>query len=85
MVPASKTFQIPEAFALAQDPEHCHQEQIQGRDAYAAAHAGIGDRLEEADQIEIGGSRGDFVHRKEAIPPSSTHGLSRGKKVRGTF
>ena len=80
VVPASKTLQIPQALALAQDPEHRHKEQIPGRDAHAAAHAGVGYRLEAADQIEIGCSRGAFEHRKEAVPPTSTHGRSRGKK-----
>ena len=85
VVPASKTLQIPQALALAQDPEHRHQEQIPGRDAHAAAHAGVGDRLEEADQIEIVCSRGAFEHRKDAIPPTSTHGLSCGKKACDTL
>ncbi len=51
-MPASKTFQIPQALALAQDPEPRHEEHVPGRDAHAAPHAGIGDGLEESNQID---------------------------------
>lgn len=72
MVPASKTLQISQALALAQAPEHRHQEQIPGRDEHAAAHAGVSDRLEEADQIEIGCSSCGVEHGRRmtaAIEP----------------
>jgi hypothetical protein len=38
------------------------------------------DRLEKADQVEIGCSRGAFKHRKGSIPPTKTHGRSNGKE-----
>ena len=54
MVSDGKTLQIPQALAAAQDAQHRYQQQIPGRDANAPPHAGIRDRLEVADQIEIG-------------------------------
>jgi len=33
VVTPSKTLQIPEALAFAQDAEHCHQQEVPGRDA----------------------------------------------------
>ena len=62
MVPARKMLQIPQALALAQDPEHRHQQQVPGWNPDALAHTGIRDRLEEADQIKIGCSGCDFGH-----------------------
>ena len=49
-----KAFQITQALVFAQDPEHRHQQQVPGWDADTSTHAGIRDRLEVADQIEIG-------------------------------
>ena len=80
MVADGKAFQIPQALAGAQDPEHRNQEQVPGRDANAPPHLGIRDRLEVADQIEIRCGRKTFEHREEAIPPTSTHTDSSGKK-----
>lgn len=68
MEPACKTLEIPEALALAQDPEHGDQQQVTDRDTQATPHAGIRDRLEKAAQIKIGCGRGYFGHRKEANP-----------------
>jgi len=81
VVATGKTLKIPQALALAQDPECSHQKQIPGRDANAAAHAGIGDSLEVADQIEIACSGGALGHIEEAIPPTSTHARSPGKNA----
>lgn len=66
VVATSKVLQVPKPLALAQDPEHCHQEQVPGRDAHATPHTGIWDRLEVADQVEIGCGRDAFRHREEA-------------------
>ena len=49
-----KAVQISQALAAAQDSEHRNQQQVPGRHADATPHPGVGDRLEEADQIEIG-------------------------------
>jgi hypothetical protein len=42
-------------------------------------HAGIRDRLEVADQVEIGCGRNAFEHKEEAIPPTSAHADSPSK------
>ena len=65
-----KAFQIPQALAAAQDPEH-RNKQVPGRDANAPPHAHDRDRLEIADQIAIGCSRNALELREEAIPPTS--------------
>ena len=83
-----KALQITQALALAQDAEHRHQQQIPGRNANPSTHPSIRDRLllrrslrlEEADQIEIGCGRSAVGHKEEAIPPTSTHADSPGKK-----
>ena len=62
VVTPGKTLQIAQAFALAQDPKHCHQQEVPGRDAHAPPHPGVGDGLEEADQIEIGCGRNALEH-----------------------
>ena len=36
-----KAFQIPQALAAAQNPEHRNQQQVPGRDANAPSHARI--------------------------------------------
>ncbi|WP_228009138.1 hypothetical protein [Cyanobium sp. LEGE 06113] len=56
------TLQIAEALALTQDPEHGHQQQIPSWDADTPPHPSILDRLEKADQIEIGGGRNALGH-----------------------
>ena len=73
MVADGKTLQIPQALATTQDSQHRHQEQIPGRDAHPAPHPRVRDRLEGADQVEIGCDRSAFGHKEEAIPPTSTH------------
>ncbi len=80
MVADSKAFQIPQALAAAEDSQHRHQQQVPGRDANAPPHARVRDRLEVADQIEIGCARDALEHREEAIPPTSTHADSPGKR-----
>jgi hypothetical protein len=57
-----KTLQIPQALALAQDAEYRHQQQVPGRDTNPSTHPGIRDRLEVADQIEIGCGRDALGH-----------------------
>ena len=81
VVADGKTFQIPQALATAEYPEQRNQQQVSGREADALPHSGIGNCLEVADQIEIGCGGGAFGHREEAIPPSSTHARSSGKKA----
>jgi len=56
-----KALQIAQALALAQDPEHCHQ-QIPSWDAYTLLHPCIRDRLKVADQIKIGCDRNALEH-----------------------
>ena len=53
-----KTLQIAQALAVAQDAKHRHQKQIPSRDMNPSTHPGIRDRLEVADQIEIGSTIG---------------------------
>jgi hypothetical protein len=48
-----KAFQITQALALAQDPQDRDQQQIPRGDAHSTAHAGIRDRPEKTNQIEI--------------------------------
>jgi len=74
-----KTLQIPQALAVAQDSKYRHQQQVSGRNAHPAAHAGIRDRLEVADQVEIGCGRNAFEHKEEAITPTSAHADSPSK------
>ena len=62
MVPASETLQIAQALALAQDPEHRHQQQVPGWNPDAPPHPDIMYRPEEADQIEIGWGRNALGH-----------------------
>jgi len=76
-----KAFQIPQALAAAQNPEHRNQQQVPGRDANAPSHARVRDRLEIADQVEIGCGRNDLEHRVDSIPPTSTHADSSGKRA----
>jgi hypothetical protein len=71
VVALCKPLQIAQALAAAQDPQHRHQQQIPGGNAHPAPHAGIRDRLQVADQVEIGCGRNGFGHREEAIPPTS--------------
>ena len=62
VVTPGKTLKIAEALALAQDPEHRHQQQVPGRNADTPPHPSIRDRLEVADQIEIGCGRNALEH-----------------------
>ncbi len=73
------TLQIPQALATAKDPQHRYQQQIPGRNANPAPHPRIRDRLEKADQVEIGSRKSGFGHGKGAIPPTSTHADSPGQ------
>ena len=85
VVADGKALQIPQALAAAQDPEHRHQQQVPGRDANAPSHARVRDRLEVADQVEIGCGVRAFGHREEAIPQTSTHARSPGKNACDTL
>ena len=80
VVTDGESLQIPQALAATQDSQHRHQQQVPGWDANAPPHARVRDRLEVADQIEIGCSRNALEHREEAIPPTSTHADSPGKR-----
>ena len=79
MVADGKTLQIPQALATTQDSQHGHQQQIAGRDAHPALHSRVRDRLEVADQDEIGCGRSAFGHKEEAIPSTSTYADSPAK------
>jgi hypothetical protein len=81
VVADGETFQIPQALAAAQYPEQRNQQQVLGRESDAQSHSGIRNCLEVADQIEIGCGGRAFGHREEAIPPTSTHARSPGKKA----
>ena len=80
VVADGKPLQIPQALAATQDPEHGHQQQIPGWKPNPAPHPRIGDRPQIANQVEIGCGVGAFKHKEEAIPPTSTHADSPGKR-----
>ncbi len=81
MVAPSETFQISQAFAAAQDPAHSRQKQVPSGNTNSSTHPDLWDRLEEADQIEIGCSRASFGHKEGACrlsepnAESSDHGV----------
>jgi len=81
VVADGKACQIPQALAATEDSQHRHQQQIPGWDANAPPHARVRNRLEVADQIKIGCDRDALDHRKEAIPPTSTHADSHSKST----
>lgn len=60
VVAISKTFQIPQSLATAQDPQRRYQQQIPAWHADPVPHLRIRDRLDQADQVEIGGGKRDF-------------------------
>ena len=62
MLPASETPRVTQALALAQDPEYRHLQHVPSWNPDAPPHPGIWDRLEEADQIEIGCSSCGVEH-----------------------
>jgi hypothetical protein len=57
-----KTLQVAQALALAQDAEHSYQQKVPSRDTDTPPHPSIRDRLEVADQIEIGYGRNALEH-----------------------
>jgi hypothetical protein len=71
MVADGKSLQITQSLAKAEDAKHRNKAQVPGRDAYAPPHAGIRNRLEVTDQIEIGCGRNALAHREEAVSPTS--------------
>jgi len=71
VVTLGKALEIPQALAVTEDSQHRQQQQVLGGNAYATPHAGIGDRPQKADQVEIGCGRNGFGHREEAISPTS--------------
>jgi len=85
MVAPSETLQISQAFAAAQDAEHGHQKQVPSGNTNSSPHPGIGDRLEEADQIEIGCSRAGFGHRDGASPLSEPNTGNSGQRACDTI
>lgn len=56
------------------------KQQIPGGDTNPAPHPHVGNRLEEADQIEISCSRAGFGHREGASPLSETNARSSGQR-----
>ena len=80
MVADNKAFQIPQALASTQDSAHRNQQQVPGRDANVPSHAHVRERLEMANQVEIGYGGGAFKHKEGAIQPTSTHVDSPGKR-----
>jgi hypothetical protein len=85
MMAPGKTLQITHALAFAQDAEHRHQQQVPGRDSDALTHAGIGDDLEEADQVEIGCGSSDFRHREMMTAPIEVDGETRARETVAYF
>jgi hypothetical protein len=85
VVADGKALQIPQALATAKDPQHRHQQQVPGWNADPAPHPRIRNRLEKADQVEIGCGKRDFGHGKGAIPPTSTHADSPGQETCDTL
>jgi hypothetical protein len=85
MVTPSETLQISQAFAAAQDAEYGHQKQVPSGNTNSSPHPSIGDRLEEADQIEIGCSRAGFGHRDGASPLSEPNAESSGQRACDTL
>lgn len=81
MVTYRKILNIQQALVAAVDSEPHHQQQVPGRDANALPHARVWDRLEVADQIDIGWGRGAFEHRVEGIPPNSAQACSLDKRT----
>lgn len=81
VVANGKALQIPQALTATQDSEHGHQQQIPGWKPNPAPHPRIGDRPQIADQVEMGCGRRAFEHKEEAIPPTSTHADSPGKRA----
>ena len=75
-----KTLQPAQALEAAQGAQNCHQKEVPSRNAHATADLGIRYHLEVADQVDIGGSRVALELREEAIPPTSTHARSPGKR-----
>jgi hypothetical protein len=73
VVADGEPLQIPQALATAHNPQHRHQEQAPGRDTNPTPHTDIRDRLQKADQVEIGWGRSGFRHREGAVPPTSPH------------
>jgi hypothetical protein len=81
VVANGKALQIPQALAATQDSEHGHQQQTPGREPNPAPHPRIGDRPQIADQVEIDCSGSAFKHKEGAIPPTSAHADSPGKRA----
>lgn len=79
MVADGKTLQIPQALATTQDSQHRHQQQVPGRNAHPTSHAGVRDRPQKADQVEIGWDKSGSGDGEEAITPTSTHVGSTGQ------
>jgi len=79
VVTLGKALQIALALAVTEDSQHRHQQQVPGGNAHPAPHAGIGDRPQKADQVEIGCGRKGFGHRRVAVPPTSTLADSPGQ------
>jgi len=80
---AGKTLQILQTLqtlALSQDPEQGKKQKTQSLDADAPPDAGIRNRPEVADQTENDCGRDGLEHREDAIPPTSNHAPSPGKK-----
>ena len=69
-----EALQITQALAVAQDPEHRHQQQIPGRDPDALPRAGIRDGLEKADQVENGCGSCGLQHRETMTAPIENDG-----------
>ena len=88
VVEDGKAFQIPQALAAALGASLQRSSRTRApqpgagtsRNANARPHPGIRDRLEVANQIEIACGRRNLEHRDEAIPPTSTHADSSGKR-----
>jgi hypothetical protein len=62
-----------------------HQQQLPRRNSNPLPHPGIRNRMEAADEVEMGCGGRATRHREEGISPTSTHARSRGKNACDTL
>ena len=79
MVADGKALQVPQALTTAQDAQHCHQQQVSGRDADPTPHTPVRDAPQKAEQVEMGRGTDAVGHEEEAIQPKSTPQCSTNK------
>jgi hypothetical protein len=62
-------------------PSTATSSRYQGGKAHAAPHPRIENQPQAGDQVEIDCGGGAFQHKEGAIPPTSTHADSPGKRT----